>query len=128
LRLLIGNRLVAGRARLYPVICNSAERQETTMEKFLMGGAGYVFTLVGIVLAVTVGVMSILLPIIVFRIMSKVSSINDKMNRTTTLLGEMIAATKALHNQRSAEEIRNGAYAPPKSVAPEVETKSLRYK
>jgi len=98
------------------------------MEKFLMGSAGYVFTLVGIVLAVTVGVMSILLPIIVFRMMSKVSAINTKMERIATLLGELTAATKALQHQRPAEEGRRGAYASPKSVAPEVEPRSLRYK
>lgn len=78
-----------------------------------MGSAGYIFALVGIVLAVTVGVMSILLPILVFRILSKITAINKKMDTLITLLGE---------------DGRRDAPARQKDSAPEAAGRSLRYK
>lgn len=75
------------------------------MEKFLSGGTGYLLTLIGLVLAVAVGVMSILLPIVVFRIMTKVAAINHKMDKMLTLLANSAAeANTALPQRPSAEE------------------------
>ena len=42
------------------------------MQKLLADGAGYILVLVGIVVSITVGVMSILLPFLVFKIMADV--------------------------------------------------------
>ena len=58
------------------------------LEKLLADSAGYLLVLVGLVTVVTVGVMSILLPFMVFKIMNEVAGLNRKMDRIITLLGE----------------------------------------
>ena len=58
------------------------------LEKLLADSAGYLLVLVGLVTVVTVGVMSILLPFFVFRIMNEVAGLNRKLDRIITLLGE----------------------------------------
>ena len=76
------------------------------IQKLLADGAGYIFILVGIVATITVGVMSILLPFIVFRIMSNVSDINKKLNKITALLGEEVRGgreTSALRHSPGAK-------------------------
>jgi hypothetical protein len=98
------------------------------MDKILMGSAGYVLALAGIVLAVTVGVMSILLPILVFRILSQMAAINRKMDVMITLLGEMTGAANPLPNRRQGEEGRRDVPVRQKDSAPEAAGRSLRYK
>lgn len=56
------------------------------MEQVLTGGLGLILALVGIVATVTVGVMAILLPFFVFRILSHVAQLNRKMNKVLDLL------------------------------------------
>ena len=51
------------------------------LEKLLADSAGYLLVLAGLVTVVTVGVMSILLPFFVFRIMNEVAGLNRKMDR-----------------------------------------------
>ena len=68
------------------------------MQKLLADGAGYILVLVGIVVSITVGVMSILLPFLVFKIMTDVSAINKKLAKVVTLLSE------------SGQEERGGGY------------------
>ena len=58
------------------------------LEKLLADSAGYLLVLAGLVTVVTVGVMSILLPFFVFRIMNEVAGLNRKMDRIIALLGE----------------------------------------
>ena len=58
------------------------------MQKLLADGAGYILVLVGIVVSITVGVMSILLPFLVFKIMADVSAINKKLAKVISLLSE----------------------------------------
>jgi hypothetical protein len=57
------------------------------MEQVLAGGLGLILLLVGIVATVTVGVMAILLPFFVFRILSHVAEMNRKMSKIVDLLG-----------------------------------------
>ncbi len=98
------------------------------MEKLLMGGAGYIFALVGLVVLVTVGVMSILLPILVFRILSELSKINDKMSRMTTVLGEMAKVSREPHSQRQSVEARVVPPVSRRGDPADIGEKSLRFK
>jgi len=97
------------------------------MEKFLSGGGAYVLTLIGLVLAVTVGVMSILLPMVVLRIMAKVSAINTKMDTIITLLANVAAEANTASPQRHEEERRHASVAL-KGPAADGQGRSLRYK
>jgi multisubunit Na+/H+ antiporter MnhC subunit len=98
------------------------------MEKLLMCSAGYILALVGIVLAVTVGVMSILLPILVFRILSQMTAINNKLDAMITLLGEVTRGTSPSPSRRHGEDLLRSAPAWQKDPVPEDTGRSLRYK
>ncbi len=98
------------------------------MEKFLMGSAGYILALVGIVLAVTVGVMSILLPILVFRILSQMAAINNKLDTMIILLGEVTRDASPSPSRRHGEDLLRSAPARQKEPVPEAAGRSLRYK
>ncbi len=98
------------------------------MEKLLMGGAGYVFALVGLVVLVIVGVMSVLLPILVFRILSELSKINDKMNRVITSLNEVAKATKEPQSQHQLDETRLASSVSRRSGPTDIGEKPLRFK
>ena len=67
------------------------------LEKLLADSAGYLLVLVGLVTVVTVGVMSILLPFMVFKIMNEVAGLNRKMDRIITLLGEQRQERRRKH-------------------------------
>jgi len=98
------------------------------MEKLLVGGASYIFALVGLVVLVTVGVMSILLPILVFRIHSDLSKMNDKMSKIITALGEVAKATRDAQVQRQPETSRLGPSAAKRSGPADIGEKSLRFR
>lgn len=74
------------------------------MEKFFSGETGYLLTLVGLVLAVVLGVMSILLPLVVFRIMTRVAAINHKMDTIISLLAHRGAEVKSASPQRPSPD------------------------
>lgn len=78
------------------------------MQKLLADGAGYILVLVGIVVSITVGVMSILLPFLVFKIMADVSSMNKKLAKVITLLSESGKEEKGGGYQNRTEEHRLG--------------------
>lgn len=98
------------------------------MEKLLMGGAGYIYAIVGLVVLVTVGVMSILLPILVFRILSELSKMNDKMSRIITSLSEAAKATREPQSQRQPDETRLASSVSKRSGPVDIGEKSLRFK
>ena len=98
------------------------------MEKLLMGGAGYILAFVGLVVLVTVGVMSILLPILVFRTLSELSKINDKMSRIITSLNEVAKVTREPQSQRQSNEARLAPSVSRKSDPADIGEKSLRFK
>ena len=58
------------------------------MEKLLSGDLGTLLLLAGAFILALVGVMSILLPILVFKILSEISDTNKKLSRILTLLSE----------------------------------------
>jgi len=99
------------------------------MEKFLMGGMGYIAALAAIVVLIAVGVMSILLPILVFRILSEVSKMNERMGKIIILLGEAAKReAKAPPSPRQPDDARLGPYVSKKSEPPDIGGKSLRFK
>ncbi len=100
------------------------------MEKFLMGGIGYIAALAGVVVVITVGVMSILLPILVFRILSEVSKMNERMGKIIVLLGETAKkeSLKPSPSQRPADDARLGPFVSKKIDPPDMGGKSLRFK
>lgn len=75
------------------------------MEQVLAGGLGLILLLVGIVATVTVGVMAILLPFFVFRILSHVAEMNRKMSKIVDLLGN---ESRQGHRQLPAAEVQLG--------------------
>jgi hypothetical protein len=93
------------------------------LEKLLADSAGYLLVLVGLVTVVTVGVMSILLPFLVFRIMNEVAGLNRKMDRIITLLGEQ--RQEAVPHPRT--DGRLGPTAPRRSASDAVGDKPLRF-
>jgi hypothetical protein len=81
------------------------------MEKFLMGGMGYIAAFAAVVVLITVGVMSILLPILVFRILSEMSRMNERMGKIITLLCEAAKReSKAPPSPRQSDDARLGPY------------------
>ena len=98
------------------------------MEKLLVGGASYIFALVGLVVLVTVGVMSIVLPILVFRIRSDLSKINDKMSKIITSLGEVAKATRDEQVSRQPDDVRLAPSAAKRSGPADIGEKTLRFK
>jgi hypothetical protein len=93
------------------------------LEKLLADSAGYLLVLVGLVTVVTVGVMSILLPFLVFKIMNEVAGLNRKMDRIITLLGEQ--RQEAVPHPRT--DGRLGPTAPRRSASDAVGDKPLRF-
>lgn|GEM_PF-4077273 len=116
-----------GNSRLVGVL-DLEKREEGLMEKLLMGGAGYIFAIVGLVVLVTVGVMSILLPILVFRILSELAKINEKMNKIIASLNEAAKATREPQSQRQPEEARLALSVSKRSGPVDIGEKSLRFK
>ena len=98
------------------------------MEKLLMGGVAPVLVLAGLVAIVAVGIMSILLPILVFRILSKVSKMNENMNKIVISLHEVASATREPHNQRQPDDIRRGSLGARSNDPMDIGQKSLRFK
>lgn len=97
------------------------------MEKLLAGGGQYITylaILAGVLITVTVGVMSLLLPILVFRILSEISEVNKKMTRIITLLNE---EARSAQSQRQAEHIRPGPLVSKKEGSLNLGEKSLRF-
>ncbi len=98
------------------------------LQKLLADSAGYLLVLVGLAITVTVGVMSILLPLLVFKIMRQVGGMNRKMARVVELLE---AAGKkeveAPQRQASASGIRLGPTSTGRGDA-DVGDKPLRFK
>lgn len=74
------------------------------LQQLLADSVGYVLVLAGVVVTITVGVMSILLPFLVFKIMRQVSAMNRSMARITELLEEAGGreAISAAHSAPSA--------------------------
>jgi hypothetical protein len=99
------------------------------IQKLLADGAGYMLVLAGLVVTVTVGVMSILLPFLVFKIMLRVSAMNRKMARIIELLEEAgKRETMATPRQTSAPGVRLGPTAFSEDAAVPVGDKPLRFK
>lgn len=99
------------------------------LQKLLADSAGYMLVLAGLVVTVTVGVMSILLPFLVFKIMLRVSAVNKKMARIIELLEEAgKREATALPRQAPAPDGRLGPTAIRGDVAPALGDKPLRFK
>ena len=96
------------------------------LEKLLADSAGYLLVLVGLVTVVTVGVMSILLPFMVFKIMNEVAGLNRKMDRIITRLGEQRQERRvAMPHPRT--DGRLGPTAPRRTATDAVGDKPLRF-
>ncbi len=99
------------------------------IQKLLADGAGYMLVLAGLVVTVTVGVMSILLPFLVFKIMLRVSAMNKKMARIIELLEEAgKRQTMASPRQTPAQDGRLGPTAIRGDAAAPIGDKPLRFK
>ena len=96
------------------------------LEKLLADSAGYLLVLAGLVTVVTVGVMSILLPFFVFRIMNEVASLNRKMDRIIALLGEQGQERREAGPQARADG-RLGPTAPRRATPAALGDKPLRF-
>ena len=95
------------------------------MEQVLAGGLGLILLLVGIVATVTVGVMAILLPFFVFRILSHVAEINRKMSKILDLLGN---ESRQGHRQQPAPEAQLGPTVSKNSGPAEGDEKPFRFR
>lgn len=95
------------------------------MEQVLAGGLGFILLLVGIVATITVGVMAILLPFLVFRILSHVAHLNRKMDKVIDLLG-----TSSLHGSRKppAPDVQLGPIVSEDIKPEDREQKPLRFR
>lgn len=75
------------------------------MEQFLLESSDYLLKFAGAATIIAVGVMSVLLPILVFRISWKTSKANKKMDKILALLNEQVQlAQKIEANTRKPEE------------------------
>ena len=99
------------------------------IQQLLAESAGYMLVLAGLVVTVTVGVMSILLPFIVFKIMLRVSAMNKKMARIIELLEES-GTREAMASSRQAQVLDNrlGPTANRRDTPPALGDKPLRFK
>ena len=98
------------------------------MEKLMTGGAGPLLVLACIVVVVTVGVMSILLPILVFRILSEVSKMNKNMGAIITALNEAAKASREPQRQHQPDDSRPDPVVSKKSGSQDIGEKSLRFR
>ena len=99
------------------------------IQKLLADGAGYMLVLAGLVVTVTVGVMSILLPFLVFKIMLRISAMNRKMARIVELLEEAgKRETMSSPRQAPASGARLGPTAIRGDADPAIGDKPLRFK
>jgi len=96
------------------------------LEKLLADSAGYLLVLAGLVTVVTVGVMSILLPFFVFRIMNEVAGLNRKMDRIIALLGEQGQERRETGPQARTDG-RLGPTAPRQATPSALGDKPLRF-
>jgi hypothetical protein len=98
------------------------------MEKLLSGDLGTLLLLAGAFILALVGVMSILLPILVFKILSEISDTNKKLSRILTLLSEGTRKNRSPSQpQRQSEEIYLGPTSAPKKGPTEIGEKPLRF-
>ena len=97
------------------------------MQKLLADGAGYILVLVGIVVSITVGVMSILLPFLVFKIMADVSAINKKLAKVITLLSEGGKVETGTGHQSRPSENRLGPVSSAREPGSGSGERPLRY-
>lgn len=99
------------------------------IQKLLADGAGYMLVLAGLVVTVTVGVMSILLPFLVFKIMLRVSAMNKKLARIIELLEEE-GKREAVASRRQAPSpgVRLGPTTIREDAAAPIGDKPLRFK
>ena len=104
-------------------------RNDAMIQKLLADGAGYMLVLAGLVVTVTVGVMSILLPFLVFKIMLRVSAMNKKLARIIELLEEE-GKREAVASRRQAPEpgVRLGPTTIREDAAAPIGDKPLRFK
>jgi len=98
------------------------------MEKLLSGDLGTLLLFAGAFILALVGVMSILLPILVFKILSEISDTNKKLNRILTLMSAGARENRSPSQpQRQSEEIRLGPTSVPKKNPAEIGEKPLRF-
>jgi hypothetical protein len=98
------------------------------MEKLLSGDLGTLLLFAGAFILALVGVMSILLPILVFKILSEISDTNKKLSRILTLLSEGTRENRSPSQpQRQPEEIYLGPTSAPQKGSAEIGEKPLRF-
>ena len=98
------------------------------MEKLLSGDLGTLLLFAGAFILALVGVMSILLPILVFKILSEISDTNKKLSRILTLMSERARENRSpAQPQRQSEEIHLGPTSAPKKSPAEIGEKPLRF-
>lgn len=97
------------------------------LQKLLADSVGYLLVLVGLVTVVTVGVMSILLPFFVFRIMNQLAGLTRKMDRIIDLLHEQ-GRERQEAVRPAPPDSRLGPTAPRQTKPDPVGDKPLRFK
>jgi len=98
------------------------------MEKLLSGDLGTLLLFAGAFILTLVGALSILLPILVFKILSEIADTNKKLSRILTLLSEGTRENRSPSQpQRQAEEIYLGPTSVPKKNPAEIGEKPLRF-
>lgn len=99
------------------------------MEKLLTGEAGYILLFAGVLLAGIAGVVSILLPILVFKVLSEVSDMNRKLGRILTLLSEGARENSGSGplNHGPEEKVRLGPSFSQRGDQQDMGKKSLRF-
>jgi len=98
------------------------------MEKLLSGDLGTLLLFAGAFILALVGVMSILLPFLVFKILSEISDTNKKLSRILTLISEGTRENRSPSQpQRQSEEIHLGPTSAPKKGTAEIGGKPLRF-
>ena len=97
------------------------------LQKLLADSAGYLLVLVGLVTTITVGVMAILLPFLVFKIMRQVLAMNRKMARIVELLEQAGKQETVTPQRQTSPGIRLGPTTAGKSGNDLID-KPLRFK
>lgn len=95
------------------------------MEKVLTGEIGSLLLFAGVFMLAIIAIMSILLPILVFRILTEISDMNKKLNRILNLLSE--GARKNRTSPQPSEDRRAGSAVAKKNSPAGIGEKPLRF-
>lgn len=97
------------------------------MEKVLTDEIGSLLLFAGVFMLAIIAIMSILLPILIFKILAEISDMNKKLNRILNLLSEGARENRTPPQPWPSEERRAGSSVAKKSGLTDIGKKPLRF-